>query len=67
MGKRLRFFWKSTGDDAPSGLEFFVLEDGSVWRDNYRTCESQSAVVGFDDFVMPCPEIDWEIVQSHNT
>lgn len=58
---KIRFFYKSTGDDAPKDLDYFVRADGTVWRDNYETCESQCAVVGFDDFVMPCPDIDWEI------
>lgn len=66
MAKKLRFFWKSTGDDAPTGLDYFVRDDGTVWRDNYKTCESQCSVVGFDDFVMPCPDLDWEISQASN-
>ena len=61
MSNEIRFFVKATKDDAPRGYDYFIRDDGSVWRDNYRTCESQSAVVGFEDFVMPCPEIGWEV------
>lgn len=66
MKKKLRFFWKTSGDDAPAGFDCFVRDDCTVWRDNYRTCESQCAAVGFDDFAMPCPELDWEVIEAPN-
>ena len=56
---KVRFFYLSSGDDAPSGFDFFVRDDGTVWRDSFKTFESQSAVIGFDDCIMPCPEIGW--------
>lgn len=59
----IRFFYKTSGDTAPTGLDFFIREDGSVWRDNFRTCESQCSVVGFDDFIMECPDIGWEVLK----
>jgi hypothetical protein len=55
----VRFFYKSSGEDAPRGIDFFIRDDGTVWRDNYQSCESQAASVGFEDFIMPCPEIGW--------
>jgi hypothetical protein len=55
----VRFFYKSSGDDAPKGFDFFIREDGTVWRDNFQTYESQCAVIGFEDCIMPCPEIGW--------
>ena len=58
MTKRLEFFNKETGQ-VLKNHPYFVYEDGSVWRDNYQTCESQCAVVGFDDFKMECPDVDW--------
>ena len=61
MSTNVRFFVKATKDDAPRGYDYFIRDDGSVWRDNYRTYESQCAVVGFENFIMPCPEIGWEI------
>ena len=58
---KIRFFDKASGQDAPD-LDFFVMRDGSVWQDNYETCESQSAVVGFDDFILSRPDIGWEVL-----
>lgn len=59
--KTLRFFNKSDGSEAPSH-DYFVMKNGTVWRDNYRSCESQASVVSFDDFVVECPEVGWEVV-----
>lgn len=63
MSRIIRFFLLSTGETAPD-LDYFVRGDGSVWRDNYRTYESQCSVVGFDDFVMPCENVGWEVVET---
>ena len=64
MVKKLRFFFVDSGDQAPETLDYFVRQDGSVWRDNYQTCESQCAVVGFENFIMPCPDVRWEVVDT---
>lgn len=55
----IEFFVKATGEAAPTH-DYFVMED-KVWRDSYETCESQSAVVGFYDFIVECPEIGWRV------
>lgn len=60
MNIELRFFVKQTKADAPRGFDYFIRDDGTVWRDNYKTYESQSSAVGFDNCIMPCPEIGWE-------
>lgn len=61
MNHEIRFFVKATNEAAPRGFDYFIRDDGTVWRDNYQTCESQCAVVGFEDFIMPCPEIGWKV------
>ena len=65
MNKKIRFFYKTSGDDAPAGFGYFIESDGTVWRDNEQSYESQCAVIGFEDCVMPCPELDWELVSSN--
>ena len=59
---RIEFFNRETGL-VDERHDYFVLCGNEVWRDNYETCESQCAVVGFDDFIMKCPEIDWRVVE----
>lgn len=59
---KILFYIKSTWevlDNADNAL--FVRSDGTVWRDNYKTWESQEASIGFDDCVEPCPHIAWGV------
>ncbi|RUR69033.1 hypothetical protein EJP67_18405 [Variovorax guangxiensis] len=58
---KIEFFVKATGEAAPVDRFDYFIRDGAVWRDNFRTCESQMAVVGFEDFIMECPEIGWRV------
>ena len=67
MSKSIRFFWKTSGITAASGIDYFIRSDGTVWQDNYESYESQCSSVSFDDFVMPCPELDWEFVSDNTT
>ena len=62
MTGKLRFFDRKTGNIMPPGEDYFVRSDNTVWRDNYRTFESQCSVVSFDDFVEECPGVGWELV-----
>ena len=56
----IEFFNRITGASIkPAG--HFVM-DNVVWRDNFESYESQSAAVGFDDFVVECPDIGWRVV-----
>lgn len=59
----IEFFDKMTGLAVKNECDwYFIKGDGSVWSDNGKTCESQCAVVGFDDFTKPCPTIGWRFV-----
>jgi len=62
MTVKLRFFDRKTGNIMPHGEDYFVRSDNTVWRDNYRTFESQCSVVSFEDFVVECPGVGWELV-----
>jgi hypothetical protein len=59
---KIVFFYKDTGAIAgrsplDSYLFLFVDENGTVWQDNNKTCESQSSCVSFDDFIEERPDI----------
>lgn len=58
----IEFYDKDTVEiiDNTSNM-YFVRGDGSVWRDTGGTCESQSEVVGFKDFCVPCPDLGWRL------
>lgn len=59
----IEFYNKDTLEVADNSLDmYFVRGDGSVWRDNSETCESQAQAVGFEDFCEPCPHIGWRLV-----
>jgi hypothetical protein len=57
----IKFFIKETGEPANNDIDYFIREDGSVWRNNYRTVESSSYVVSFDDFIEECVDVDWKL------
>lgn len=59
---KIEFFFKDSGEviEQPDGWLF--LMENEVWCDTFETCESQAAVVGFDDFVKQRPDIGWRAV-----
>lgn len=59
--KRIRFFVSETGLYAPE-VDYYVTQDGKVWRDNYESYESHPGVI---PFLIPCPEIDWEVAHYY--
>jgi len=60
--EKIEFFYKLSGLTVdPEGFDYFVM-GGLVYRDNFRTCESQCAVVGFDDFIVEVPELSWRSI-----
>jgi hypothetical protein len=64
--KYIKFYNLKTLEPAPSQLDFFVREDGSVWRDNFQTFESQERTIGFEDCIVECPDIGWMLVDPHS-
>ena len=57
----IQFFRKNDGAViAEPAIGYFVMED-KVWRDNFKTRESQGAVIGFDDCIVECPDIGWRL------
>lgn len=59
---KLKFLLKN-GNPAPE-RDYFVMKDGSVWCDNYNTFESQEASIGFDNCIVRCPDVVWEVDNS---
>lgn len=57
----IEFFFKETGDILIDTCVYFVMND-EVYADNGETYESQSSVVGFEDFISECPNIGWRVV-----
>lgn len=49
-------------DKIIDGTGWLFVMDNTVYQDNFNTCESQSSVVGFDSFIKPRPDIQWEVV-----
>lgn len=64
MAKKLRFFYLDTGESVPDMYQCFVLQDGSVWRNNCETYESQEKIVRFETFIEPLPNVGWEIIED---
>lgn len=62
----IEFYEKQTGTALPNEDDlYFIRGDGSVWRDNCESYESQSAVIGFENCVAPCPQIGWRLKPFH--
>lgn len=61
---RIEFYDVDTGEvlDRPYNT-FFVMGNGEVWADNGNYWESQSASIGFEDCIRPCPNIGWRVVK----
>lgn len=59
---KIEFYYKETGIIIVDCWEYFVMND-EVYRDNYRTYESQAAVVSFDDFIERCYGIGWRVIE----
>jgi hypothetical protein len=45
-------------------FEYFVLRNNEVWRDNFKTFESQCAVVEFEDFIIKCEGVGWRVIDT---
>ena len=59
----IRFeFIDEEGNLVENQSDYFILADGSVWRDNYAWFESQAACVSFENFVVKCKNVQWRIV-----
>ncbi len=59
---KIEFYMKDTGEVLEkTDDDYFVMND-EVWRDNGRSCESQEASVGFDDFITHKPNVGWRVV-----
>jgi len=56
---KIVFHLLSSGEEV-FNRDFFVMNN-EVWCDKYNTCESQSATVGFEDFIVKCPHIGWGV------
>lgn len=54
---------KSSGNLIQHDDMYFIRADGSVWKGTGETCESQSACVGFEDFGVECPDVEWGLVE----
>lgn len=54
---------KASGNLIPNEDMYFIRADGSVWKDTGESCESQSACVSFETFVVECPDVEWGIVE----
>ncbi len=66
MGNRqmkIQFYFVETGEVIDGrDCSLFVYLD-SVWQDNFDTCESQEARVGFDDFIRERQDIGWRAIE----
>jgi len=63
---RIEFFYKKINVNIPKEKSdgwLFVSCD-KVYADNFRSCESQSSVVAFDDFCEERDDIDWVAIQD---
>lgn len=61
----IEFYDKETGAVIDNTYDmYFVRGDGSVWRDNGESWESQCAVIGFEDCVAACPKLAWRVVPN---
>ena len=60
------FFNKETNQEIPwqDSWMYYIDQNGRVIQDNQNTYESQSAVIGFEDFVKNRPDIGWRIKQE---
>lgn len=62
----IEFYDKETGAVIDNTYDmYFVRGDGSVWRDNGESWESQCAVIGFEDCVAACPKLAWRVVPNN--
>lgn len=66
---RIEFFVKKTGIlvDSKTGPQSwasdrFLIMGGNVYEISFDTYESQSSVIGFDDFVDLRSDIGWRVV-----
>lgn len=55
------FYDKSTGAPLSDTDDWYFVMNSNVYRNNGETRESQSAVVGFEDFTVECPDIGWRV------
>lgn len=58
----IEFFDIDSGETIQNSDGWYFVMSNKVYRDNGRTCESQSSVVGFEDFIAQCPDVGWRIV-----
>jgi|TARA_R110000765_G_scaffold120939_3_gene216913 hypothetical protein len=57
---KIEFFDLRTDEPITTG-DYFVMRDGSVWRDNYAEFESQEKQVTICDFIEECLNVGWKI------
>lgn len=60
---KIVFFYKETGEVITNSDGWLFVYNNEVYADNYRTCESQAAVVSFEDFISKRDDIDWRVEQ----
>jgi hypothetical protein len=57
---KIVFHLLSSGEEV-FNEDFFVMQN-DVYCNNYETRESQSACVGFEDFIVKMPHIGWGVM-----
>ena len=60
----IEFYKEITGEILEGTNDWFFVMNDEVYRNNGETCESQAAVVGFDDFIIKCPDIGWRVIRG---
>lgn len=60
----VEFFEKESGKIIQKSNDWLFIMNDQVYQDTFDTCESQSAVVGFDDFIKPRPDLGWRIIDA---
>ncbi len=65
---QIEFFYKASGEVIPkahwtnNSPYLYIDNDGEVFMDNGDSYESQSASIGFNDFVEYRHDIGWRVV-----
>lgn len=60
----IEFFNKETGNICKFTDDCMFVMNNEVYKDTYETCESQEAMVGFEDFIEKCPDLGWRVVSK---
>ena len=65
---RIEYFYTETKAAIPKDQSdnwLFIMNDG-VYKDNYLSCESQSATVDLDTFCEKVDNISWRVIEARS-